>query len=216
MKFLLTSAGIQNKSIAKAILDLSGLEAKDIRLVFVPTAANVEPADKGWLIRNLNAFLEQGYESIDIVDITALPKEVWKLRIEAGNVVCFSGGQESYLARCMREVGFDTEISRLFETRLYVGISAGSMVVGKISKQQLETVYPGDAQAQVYSPGLELVNLYFLPHLNSEFFPLVTEETVRNMKEEVSAPRYLVDDQSAIAIENGKISLVGEGKIVVL
>lgn len=56
MKLLLTSAGITNKSIAKAVLDLTGLPAKEIKLVFIPTAANVEEGDKEWLIDDLVHF----------------------------------------------------------------------------------------------------------------------------------------------------------------
>src|SRR3989344_3791371 len=47
MKFLLTSGGITNKSIAKALLKLVGKKAKDIRIAFIPTAANIANDDGG-------------------------------------------------------------------------------------------------------------------------------------------------------------------------
>ena len=46
MKLLLTSAGIKNKTIAKALFELVGKKPADISLVFIPTASNVEKGDK--------------------------------------------------------------------------------------------------------------------------------------------------------------------------
>ena len=77
MKLLLTSGGITNKSIAEALWELVGKKPEDTSLVFVPTASNVEVGDKGWLIEDLKNLQKQNFRSIDIADISALPKEVW-------------------------------------------------------------------------------------------------------------------------------------------
>jgi len=53
MKLLLTSSGLTNKSIAKALLDLAGKPFSELNLVFIPTAANVEKGDKDWLLQDL-------------------------------------------------------------------------------------------------------------------------------------------------------------------
>jgi peptidase E len=53
MKLLLTSGGITNKSIAKALFDLVGKKPEDTSLVFIPTASNVEIGDKSWFINDL-------------------------------------------------------------------------------------------------------------------------------------------------------------------
>ena len=42
MKLLLTSAGITNRSIADTLLDMVDKDVKDIKVAFIPTAANVE------------------------------------------------------------------------------------------------------------------------------------------------------------------------------
>ena len=46
MKLLLTSGGIANKSIAKALFDLVGKKPKDTSIVFIPTASNVMRGNK--------------------------------------------------------------------------------------------------------------------------------------------------------------------------
>lgn len=46
MKFLLTSAGVVNASIEKALLELVGKPANEITVAFVPTAAAMVAGDK--------------------------------------------------------------------------------------------------------------------------------------------------------------------------
>ena len=41
MKLLLTSSGLTNDSIAKALFDLTGKKPEETTIVFIPTASNV-------------------------------------------------------------------------------------------------------------------------------------------------------------------------------
>jgi hypothetical protein len=86
MKLLLTSAGFSNQTIAKAFLELAGKPFKEMKLAFIPTAANVEEGDKGWLIEDLANCKKLGLAEIDIVDISALPREIWQKRLEAADI----------------------------------------------------------------------------------------------------------------------------------
>ncbi len=74
MKLLLTSGGITNDTIAKALEDLVGKPAKETRIGFIPTTANSERGDKEWLINDLHRIKERGY-FIDIVELTALTSD---------------------------------------------------------------------------------------------------------------------------------------------
>ena len=67
MKLLLTSAGISNTSIARALESLLGKSASGAKLAFIPTAENVETGEKSWMINDLNNFIKAGFE-VDIVD----------------------------------------------------------------------------------------------------------------------------------------------------
>ena len=48
MKLLLTSAGLRNESLRKALKKLVNEEG--IRFAFIPTAANMQEGEKDWLI----------------------------------------------------------------------------------------------------------------------------------------------------------------------
>ena len=136
MKFLLTSAGIKNTSLEQTLIDLIGRPMHEIFVVFVPTAASFGDGDKKWLIEDFEYFAKN-CKAIDIVDISAVPKENWLRRFEAADVICFGGGDEQYLVKTMRESGVTEALPKLLETRVYMGISAGSMVVGKLLPNEL-------------------------------------------------------------------------------
>ena len=82
MKLLLTSAGLTNQTIVKALDELVGKPLDQLKIAFIPTAANLEEGDKGWLIDDLRRLSFLKFKEIDIVDISALPKEIWLKRLK--------------------------------------------------------------------------------------------------------------------------------------
>ncbi len=96
MKLLLTSAGLTNKTIVNSLIHLAKKPIKQLNLAFVPTAANVEEDDKGWLIDDLVNCRKLGFNQIDIVDISAVPKDVWLPRLNQADVLLFGEGAEQF------------------------------------------------------------------------------------------------------------------------
>ncbi len=215
MKFLLTSSGITNKSITNAVLELVGKPANEISVLFVPTAANPVVEDKSWLIENLSQFTKQGYHSIDMLDIAGLTEEEWRSHFEAANLICFGGGNEQYLAKAIRDSGLEKALPDLLKSRVYMGISAGSMVAGKFLSQKLmKMVYPEEAFAEL-APSLAYVDCLFVPHLNSPYFSKVRKEVLDSLKSEFTTTLYACDDNSAVKISDGKPEVVSEGVTLV-
>lgn len=216
MKFLLTSAGITNTLIEKVLLELVGKPASEISVAFVPTAASVISDDKGWLIENLNDFKDCGFKSIDIVDISAVPKENWQKRFETADVLCFGGGDEQYLVKVMRYTGAAEALPELLKTRVYMGISAGSMVVGKLLPEKLiRTILPEEI-FEGNDLGLALVDCTILPHYNSDYFAHLREGLLRSLEAQFTSTVYALDDSSALKIVDSKIEVVSEGKFLKL
>lgn len=222
MKFLLTSSGITNKSIAKALRELVGKKAKDIRIAFIPTAANIANDDGGnkiWLIDDLYNLLKQGYRSIDIVDISALPKENWRGRLKAVDVLFFGGGNTFYLRHWLKKSGLWKLLPKLLKTRVYAGISAGSMITTKnLALSQSKKLYYGrrDYRSDGGEDGLGFFDFHLRPHLNSPYFPKVRLKVLKKIAKEFHEPIYALDDQSALRIIGGKIEIISEGKYLVL
>jgi len=217
MKFLLTSAGITNPSIAHAFFELVGKKAQDITLAFIPTAANVEEGDKDWLITDLCNLKKQNFKCIDIVDISALPQEIWKPRLELADVLIFSGGNTFHLMYWLKKSGLVNILFDLLKTRVYVGISAGSMVTTKnLILSQSKRLYYENIPEDYSDEGLGFFSFHFRPHLNSPDFPKVRREFLQEIRKELNDPIYALDDQSALKIQDEKIEIVSEGEYIIL
>ncbi len=216
MKFLLTSNGISNVSIEKALLELLGKPLNETKVAFIPTAANYFAEDKTWLVEDMNYFRERGFAFLDIVDLAALKKEQWLSRLEAVDLICVGGGSEQYLAQVMQTSGCATELPRLLEYRVYMGNSAGGMYISQfLEREVLNIVYPEESFEGELFPSLGLVDCHILPHLNSSFFSQVREDVIRStVVAKLEYPLYALDDASALKVVDGKIEVVSEGEFL--
>ncbi len=213
MKLLLTSAGFTNKSITDAFLKLSTKPFRELNLVFIPTAANIEDGDKDWLITDYSNCLKLGFKFIDIVDISALPQDIWLLRIKKADVLLFGGGNTYYLMSWLKKSGLEKILPELLKTRIYVGISAGSMVATKnLRMSTSQKLYSEKVFSLQDDNGLGYVSFHIRPHFNSKFFPKLITKYIRESVKEITEPVYAIDDNTAIVVNDGKFEIVSEGK----
>jgi len=215
MKLLLTSGGITDKAIAKALLQLAGKPASKIKIAFVPTAANVERGDKSWLINDLYNLKKQNFKCIDIVDISALPKKIWLPRLKTADVLFFGGGNSFHLMYWMRKSGLAKILLELLKSRVYAGISAGSGVVTKdLSLFHSKQLYYETGRYKD-SKGLGFLNFYILPHLNSLYFPRARAKFLKKLAKEFPETIYVLDDRTAIKVDGKKVQVIGPGKYLI-
>lgn len=211
---LLTSAGITNASIAQVVIDLVKKPAQEISVLFITTAANVVEGDKSWLITNLEQMNAQSYKQVDAIDIAGMPEHVWLPRMQTADVICFGGGNEQYLASAIEKAGINKVLPELLQMRVYMGISAGSMLAGHYLPSTLaKTIFPEEFFEQTSEP-LKLVDIFFIPHLNSTYFSSIRKSVLERHKAEFTLPVYACDDNSAIKISNGSVEVVSEGEWV--
>lgn len=212
MKFLLTSAGITNPTIAQALFELVGKKPEEISLVFIPTASNIEEGDKTWLIEDLIHLKKLGLKSLDIVDISALDQSVWFPRFSNADILYFEGGNTYHLMEWINRSGLIHLLPKLLEHKVWVGSSAGSMVTNPdLSLKISQLIYEEDFDKSVEVSGLNFVNFYILPHLNSEYFTKVREKNIREVAQDIQKKMYVLDDMSAVVISEGKVNVVSEG-----
>ena len=214
MKFLLTSGGLTNKSIQDALRKLISPE-KEIRIAFIPTAANTEDSNKSWLINDLVNCNKMG--SVDIVDISAIPKRLWSPRLKKANVLFFGGGNTFHLRYWIKKSGLEKELPELLKERVYAGISAGSIVTNPtLSASSSKILYYEDLTLKKDMKGLKFVDFFIRPHLNSPHFPKLRTEILKEEMKHLSKPLYAIDDNTAIKVINDKIEVISEGKWEIL
>ena len=213
MKLLLTSAGIKNKSIADALSDLVAKKPSDTSLVFIPTASNVEKGDKSWLIDDLINLKKQGFKSIEIADISAVEEKIWKPKFEEADILYFEGGNTYHLMKWINKSGLAKILPELLKTKVYVGVSAGSCVVSKdLALKISQDIYSEDLDRTEDMVGLNLVDFYILPHLNSQYFNKVKKDFISEAVKGMSEKIYAIDDNSALKIIDGKVEALSEGE----
>jgi dipeptidase E len=211
MKLLLTSGGLENQTMINALRELIGKDFKDAKLVFIPTAANMEEGDKWWLISDLSKCKELGFKEVDIVDIAAVPKEVWLPRFEKADVLMVGGGNTSYLMGRIKKSGLADELPRLLKTCVYVGISAGSMVMApKLKEKEMQRLYEEPIVDDDTNEGLGFVDFLVVPHMNSPHFPRAAE-LIDEVAKDIDIPLYAIDDQTAVKMVDDKVEVVTEG-----
>jgi dipeptidase E len=142
MKFLLTSAGIKNDSIRKALVDLLGKPIADSSALCIPTAAYGHPMAgpiSAWRFISgqepETPMCELGWKSLGVLELTALPsldQERWVPLVRETDVLLVNGGDPLYLCHWMRQSGLADLLPSLTET-VWVGLSAGSMVMTPVS-----------------------------------------------------------------------------------
>lgn len=215
MKLLLTSGGIKNKSISEALFDMVGKKPKDTSLVFIPTASNVEKGDKSWLIDDLVNLKKQGFKSIEIADISAVEEKIWKPKFDEADIIYFEGGNTYYLMKWINKSGLAKILPEFLKTKVYVGVSAGSCVVSKdLALEISKLVYEEDLDKTENMEGLNLVNFYILPHLNSQHFTKVRKDFIGEAVKGISEKIYALDDNSALKVIDGKVEIISEGEWV--
>ncbi len=207
MKLLLTSAGIRNQSIANELTVLIGKNPSETKIGFIPTAANAEPGNKDWFINQFNNLIKYRFNWIDVIDISA-PGVPWQDRLVGVDVILVCGGNTFHLLDQVRKTGFDEWLKENLDKKVYVGISAGSIIATPTIA--VASVDDGDFNASGIEDltGLSLVDFEISPHTPEN----VSHEANREYHHSIKNDLYALDDNSAISVNGGVIKMVSEGE----
>ncbi|MCA0458008.1 MAG: Type 1 glutamine amidotransferase-like domain-containing protein [Chloroflexi bacterium] len=215
MKMLLTSAGIKNKSIHKALLELLGKPIAECHALCNSTASYTFPngANMAWNFISGNEpqcpMVELGWKSVGVLEFSALPsldKTVWLPQVEAADVILVNGGDPLYLSYWMRQSGFADLLPSL--KAVYVGLSAGSMVMAP----RIGAFFVGWKPPTGGDETLGVVDFAMFPHLEHEMLPHNTMVNAEKWAAGMKMPTYAVDDETAIKVVDGAVEVISEGK----
>lgn len=217
MKLLLTSAGIKNKSIHNALVEMLGKPIAECNALCIPTASYGHPMVNPVMAREFisgqeteTPMVELGWNSVGILELTALPsieKERWTAWVREADVLLVNGGDAMYLGYWMQQSGLADLLPSLDEL-VWVGLSAGSMVMApRIGQEFVEWTPPnGDDKA------LGLVDFAIFPHLGHEMLPWNTMANAEKWAARIQIPGYAMDDETAIKVVDGTVEVISEGQ----
>ena len=214
MKLLLTAAGISNKSIQDALIDLLGKPIAEASALFVPTAIYAL-RNGGDIARRVirgslgDPFCELGWKSLGLLELTALPsikQELWVPMLQETDALLVGGGDCQYLCYWMHQSGLADLLPSLLRKTVYVGLSAGSMVMTRFGTTYHSHTLPAESDKS-----LGLVDFALHPHLDHEWFPENSLANLEKLAATLPVPSYMIDDQTAIKVTDDGIEVVSEG-----
>jgi len=126
-RLILTANGLENKNIGKAFLNIVKKEPKNIKAVFVPTAANNAGAIEV-LPKCLHDLLDLGILENNIF-VYDLHYKMEYEELSGYDTIYFCGGSTAYLLKRINETGFKTPLQEFINKGgIYIGVSAGSII----------------------------------------------------------------------------------------
>ena len=214
MKLLLASAGISNASIRNALIHLLGKPIAEANALFIPTAIYAIPNGGDILRRVINGslgdpFCELGWKSLGLLELTALPtikQELWVPMLQQTDALLVGGGDCQYLCYWMQESGLAELLPSLLRKIVYVGLSAGSMIMTRYGTTYGHHLLPAETDKS-----LGFLDFAIHPHLDHEWFPSNSLANLEKLAATLPFPSYAIDDQTAIKVDDDKIEIVSDG-----
>lgn len=209
-KLFLTSAGIV-PDVEKDFLKFLGGKFAGLKVGFISTAANLTP-DAWWVINAHERLANLGFH-ISEIDIEKIQGKLLKEKLEDQDIIYVCGGNTFYLLKHARDSGFSGLLPGLLDSgRIYVGESAGSIVVGP----DIEIAgWDFEADENVFGltdlKGLSLVPFGVFVHFEPGMLQLVKEEAMG-----VGYKVYVLSNRQAIRVTDDNFEVVGYGDPTIL
>lgn len=222
MQFLLCSSGISNASIERALVDMLGKPTAESTALCIPTGVQPFRGGPSHVYRFISGATQSpmcglGWKSLGVLELTALPSirpEYWIPEVEAADALLVWGGSPLYLCHWMRRSGLADVLPTLRRETVYVGTSGGAMVA---TPDFGGIVYDSSEPLTASDDALGLVGFSVFPHLDrKDGMPPAPLEEIEAWAAGLSVPAYVIDDETAIAVVDGRVEVVSEGRWLLL
>ncbi len=206
---LLTSAGMQMKD---EILKLLQRPIYDVNVAFINTASKPEE-DKSYMQKDLREMREIGF-NVEEIDIEGKNYAQLMRLLEVKDIIFVEGGNTFYLMRAIRQSGFEKAIRKLLKMgKVYIGVSAGSMVAGKTI---ITSVWRGEARG-INRNKVELKDLRGMNLVPFDIFVHYAPEYAEKIKQEMPNEKKrkklkIITDDQAILVQGKEQILLGKGE----
>lgn len=211
MKLLLSSAGIRTQELAETLSSLVGKPLENINVAVINEASAVEPGDKTWFFNEINDLRKYVGGEIDFVNLLALNIDEIKERVAFADVIYVVGGNPDYLLHLYNKTGFASLLKdTLLNEKVYVGSSAGSMVLGRRGSTNEYQNYYGEDRTFGTTDYLGAVDFVIKPHFEAPDLPKNHKDILLKASIEEQQLIYAVRDDQAIIVNDETVSFVGD------
>lgn len=216
MKLILASSGFEAKEAVKKCIEFVGKPKDKINFAVINEAYAVEHGDHSWVLDDMDSIRKNFGGNIEFVNLLALDIHKVEERIKAADAIFVVGGNTEYLKTVFDKTGFSKLLPKLLKDKVYVGSSAGSMILGKQPSYKTQDKIYGEVDYFGVHEYLGLLNFSILPHLHSKYFSERADEWAVKESESVDYPVYAISDNAAVIIDGDKEYVVGRDYIKLL
>lgn len=189
-KIVLTSCGIIDNKLKEQFYELLDKDISKIKLLYVTIAVDGEKdTDRTWLEEEYATILDLGIKKENITEFHYEEN----IDFSSYDIIYMIGGNTFYLLKELKEKNLAEKIIQAIDNGvIYVGSSAGSIILGKT----IETALPFDENwvNLVDFKGLNIVNGIIIPHANRK------QEFIKEVKQKYNDKIIELYDNFGIVI----------------
>ena len=191
--------------VASLFPKFAGEEIKGKRITFIPTASLVEEV-RFYVDDDRKAFEELGIIVEELEITTASPDKILEV-LNRNDYIFVSGGNTFYLLQELRRKGADILITEQIRAgKLYIGTSAGSVILCPDIEFVKEMDYNYTAPELQSSTGLNIVDFYILPHYLDFPFEEITQNIVKKYGKKLDLRP--ISNKQVITIAGNRIEIL--------
>jgi dipeptidase E len=206
MRMLLTSNGVTNDPIRTALLDLLGQPFDQSKVVVIIDAILPFAGDNRQTLIHLEQLSSLGWQQFDLMSLFGGPHSVIEQRLRSADVIYCYGGSNHWLAHAWIANGFAPLLRELLDEKVYLGLSAGSMIFSRLHNDVVEAFNDQEEiemlQLDSAAPALPLFDWALMPHLGASYFPDHDDDWAAAGAGRLAAPAYFLDDESALLVRD--------------
>jgi dipeptidase E len=213
MTALLTSDGIAQE-LQETFISLLSKSPTEYKVAFITTAALDRGDDNpSWLEHYRKEIREFGITAIEDIDLRKYDKQTLQKKLKDKDIIYVNGGNTYFLMKYVNESGFGALLPQLLEEgKLYVGVSAGSVIMGV--DIGLASWIPNDEDVNdgyvVDTKGVNIIPFAIWPHFQTNHTSAI-EKNVARIDYSVIA---LTNEQAALW-QNNTYKIIGKGNELV-
>ena len=191
--------------VASLFPKFAGEEIKGKRITFIPTASLVEEV-RFYVDDDRKAFEELGIIVEELEITAASPDKILEV-LNRNDYIFVSGGNTFYLLQELRRKGADILITEQIRAgKLYIGTSAGSVILCPDIEFVKEMDYNYTAPELQSFTGLNIVDFYILPHYLDFPFEEITQNIVKEYGKKLDLRP--ISNKQVITIAENRIEIL--------
>lgn len=195
---LLTSTGLSSPNVLNKFLEITG-DTKNKHVAIITTAAEGKEVNKYSQLAH-KQFIDLGFLSVDFIDLETDPTKDFSLY----DVVYVCGGNTFKLLKFARTANLKTSIESLLKRGcIYIGVSAGSIIIGPSVKIADEVQPDPNIVGLSDFSGLDIIKEIVLPHYSPEI-----EDQVKIFENKYNVIVDRVDNSQAILVQEGYKTII--------